>query len=370
MTIEIRTHDGIEEARAGELAERILGQFSAGVELLTVELGRRLGLYEVLWASGAVTAAEFAEGAAIAPRYATEWLDQQAAAGIVEIAGSDVPTRAPRFRLPDGHAAVLVDRDSPAYLLGGAPLLLGIAQAVPAVADAFATARGVDYADFGDELRFGIAELNRPGFLLAMRSWVETLPDITEKLDRGGIILDAGAGEGWSTIGLARAFPAATVVGFDLDEKSVEAARRHIKEAGLQDRVRFFLANAADANALRDAAGGPVTLVTAFQALHDMGEPVLALAAFRELLAEGGAVLVGDEHGEDEKAAPADDNERRQLAVSVLHCLPATWAESDAVVNGTVLRSHTMTSWVRDAGFAGHQVLDIEHPFWRFYRVG
>ena len=129
-------------------------------------------------------------------------------------------------------------------------------------------------------------------------------------------------------------------------------------------------ANAADVQALRAATGGAVTLVTAFQALHDMGEPVQALAAFRELLADGGAVLVGDEHGEDEKVAPADDNERRQLAVSVLHCLPATWAESDSVVNGTVLRSHTMTSWVRQAGFAGHEVLDIEHPFWRFYRVG
>ena len=82
---------------------------------------------------------------------------------------------------------------------------------LPAVADAFATARGVEYADFGDELRFGIAELNRPGVPLAMSAaGSRQLPDIAAQLDRGGIILDAGCGEGWSTIGLARAFPAAT----------------------------------------------------------------------------------------------------------------------------------------------------------------
>jgi hypothetical protein len=81
-------------------------------------------------------------------------------------------------------------------------------------------------------------------------------------------------------------------------------------------------------------------------------------------------VLVADEHGEDGKAAPADENERRQLAMSVLHCLPATWAESDSVVNGTVLRGGTMTSWAESAGFGRPEVLPVEHPFWRFYRLG
>ncbi len=185
----------------------------------------------------------------------------------------------------------------------------------------------------------------------------------------GGTILDAGCGEGWSTIGLARAFPAATVVGIDLDERSVDAARHHVARAGLGDRVSIVRANAADATALRAAAGDEVTLVTAFQALHDMGRPVQALAAFREVLGDGGAILVGDEHGDDVKLSPAGEVERLKLAMSVLHCVPATWAESDAVVNGTVLRSHTMTSWVAEAGLTTCEVLDVEHPFWRFYRL-
>jgi SAM-dependent methyltransferase len=372
MTTEITTHHGAatDEERAGALAERFLAQLGAGVELLTVELGRRLGLYAVLAEAGTATAEELAERAAIAPRYALEWLDQQAAAGIVDVVGGDGRTQERRFALPAGHQAVLLAADSPAYLLGAAPLLLGIARTLPAVADAFATARGVEYADFGDELRWGIGALNRPAFLAGMRTWVEQLPDIAERLDRGGVVLDAGCGEGWSSIALARAFPAARVVGIDLDRASVDEARRNVAEAGLAHRVSVVRANAADADALAAAAGEPVTLVTAFQALHDMGRPAEALAAFRAVLADGGAVLIGDEHGSDAKAAPADEVERLKLAVSVLHCAPATWAESDAVVNGTVLRDHTLAAWVREAGFGPSRVLEIEHPFWSFHRLG
>jgi SAM-dependent methyltransferase len=356
-------------ARAEALAMQLLGQFGAAVELLTVELGRRLGLYETLLETGPVTPTQLADKASIAPRYAREWLDQQAAAGILDVVGHDFRTTERQFLLPDAHAAVLVDRDSPAYLLGTAPLLFGVARAVPAVADAYASGQGVEYADFGDELRFGIAELNRPGFVLAMRSWVEQLPDIAALLDQGGVVLDAGCGEGWSSIGLANAFPRARVVGVDLDAASVEVARSHVEAAGLADRVTIVRANAADVDALRAATGGDVTLVTAFQALHDMGRPAQALAAFRAVLAQDGAVLIGDEHGEDVLASPADDFERLKLSMSVLHCAPATWAESDEVVNGTVLRAHTLASWVEQAGFSSYDVLDIEHPFWRFYRL-
>lgn len=360
-----------EEARAELLAVQLLSQLGGAVELLTVELGRRLGLYQVLAALGPTTAAQLAEHGAVAPRYAVEWLDQQAAAGIVDVDREQDSAGERRFVLPPGHQAVLLDPDSPAYLVGAAPLLYGVASSVGAVADAFATGRGVEYGAFGDALRLGIAELNRPGYALSLRDWVDQLPDVAARLDRGGVVLDVGCGEGWSSIGLARAFPNATVVGVDLDVASVKAARRHVARAGLDARVRIMRANAADADVLRAVTdGAPVTLVTVFQALHDMGRPVEALAAFRELLAPGGAVLVADEHGDDVKAAPADEGERLKLAMSVLHCLPATWAESDEVLNGTVLRDHTLGAWSEAAGFTRREVLAVEHPFWRFHRLG
>jgi hypothetical protein len=112
-----------------------------------------------------------------------------------------------------------------------------------------------------------------------------------------------------------------------------------------------------------------VTLVTVFQALHDMGRPAEALAAVRGLLDDHGAVLVGDEAGADELVAPADEDQRLKYAMSVLHCLPATTAEHAGDPNGTVLRTDTVRAWASAAGYPGIEVLDVEHPFWRFYRL-
>ena len=359
----------VDPARTEALVERLLGSFTLGTELLTVELGRRLGLYEALADRGPSTAAELAADAGIATRYASEWLDQQAHAGFVDAYGSEDAEGARRFVLPAEFVPVLLDIDHPAHLIGTAPLLLGVAKTLPAVADAYATSSGVEYAAFGDELRFGIASLNRPGFIGATRSWFETMPDVVERLDAGGTVLDAGCGVGWSSIGLARAFPNTRVVGIDLDEKSVEEARIHVAEAGLADRVQILHGNATDVAALRSAGPEGYDAVAVFQALHDMGEPARALAAFREVLSAGGTVLIADEHGGDHPAIPAEIG-RVQRAMSVLHCTPATWAESDAVVNGTVLLASTLSDWRTEAGFERFEILPVEHPFWTFYRLG
>jgi len=149
----------------------------------------------------------------------------------------------------------------------------------------------------------------------------------------------------------------------DLDEASVAEARRTAAEAGVAERVSFAVADAAD------PAGTGADLVTIFEALHDMADPVGVLTAARAALAEGGSVFVADERVSDEFVAPADEIERLQYAFSVLHCLPATRAEGPGVANGTVLRASTMLAWARAAGFTQPEVLDIANDFWRFYRL-
>lgn len=346
------------DTAAEELALRVIGSLTAGMELLSIELGRRLGLYDVL-ASGPLSASELADKAGIATRYAEEWLAQQSAAGFVSSAADS-------FTLPAEHAAVLVDDDSPAHVLGAAPLLLSVAHALPRVAAAYAGGEGVPFEAFGPELRLGIAMLNRPKFRHQLPEWLSHLPDVCARLAHGGTILDAGCGVGWSTIALAEAFPDCRVVGVDLDESSIDDARRHAAAAGVADHVTFVHANVADEKALRRHAADGFDLITVFQALHDMGSPDTALAVCRRLVAHRGVVLVGDEHPGDECGGPA---ERLQRTFSALHCAPATWAESDRVVNGTVLETATLSDWARDAGFGDIQILPIEHPFWRFYRL-
>jgi SAM-dependent methyltransferase len=362
--------DDVDATRVEELVGRLLASFTGGVELLTIELGRRAGLYQALAEHAALSPAGLAAATGISERYAREWLEQQAAAGFLDIAGGSTPTdRA--YTLPAEHVPVLLQPTHPAHFGAAGQLLQAVAAAVPAVADAHLRGGGVAFEVFGDDLRAAIGAINRPGFVHGLRPWVDALPDVADRLDLdGGVVLDLGSGEGWSSIAIAREFPLATVVGVDLDQASVEAARRHAREYGVADRVTFAVGNASDQAGLRDATGGrPVTLVTVFQALHDMGRPADALAAVRGLLADHGAVLVGDEAGADELTAPATEDQRLKYAMSVLHCLPATTAEHPGDPNGTVLRTDTVRAWATSAGFEGVQVLDVEHPFWRFYRL-
>jgi ubiquinone/menaquinone biosynthesis C-methylase UbiE len=349
-----------DQSRTEALVERLLGSLIGGAELLSIELGRRLGLYEVLAGSGGATAAGLAQATGVAPRYLDEWLSQQVVAGFLERDDDG------HHHLPAEHVPVLLDEDSLANQLGAGQLLGALARTIPAVAQAYGAGTGVAYSEFGADFAAGIAALNRPQFLHLMRAWVGELPDVAARLEGGGTVLDAGCGHGWSSIGLAQAFPDVRVVGVDLDERSIESARVRAAGLGLADRITFVHANATDEEVLRAAAPEGYDLVTVFQALHDMGEPDAALRTFRALLTAGGAVLVGDEHSVEVTGDPVA---RLQLAFSAMHCVPATSAESQRVVNGTVLRPHTLLDWAEQAGFASVAELDIEHPLWRFYRI-
>ncbi|OJF13045.1 class I SAM-dependent methyltransferase [Couchioplanes caeruleus] len=341
-----------------ETAERLLGALIGAAELLTVELGRELGLYAAL-RDAPRTPAELAGTTGTDERYVREWLEQQAAAGLIDVAADG------RFALPAAMAEVVLDETGPAYLGTAGQFALGLALATPAVIDAFRTGRGVSYADYGRHIRHGIAAFNRPMFTHQLAGeWLPALPEVDRRLRAapGAHVLDLGCGVGHSSVALALAYPSITVRGVDLDEASVAEARRTAAAAGVADRVAFAL---GDATAVKDER--PADLVTIFEALHDMGDPVGVLTAAREVLAPGGSVFIGDERVADEFTAPAGEIERLQYAFSVLHCLPATRAESPDHAHGTVLRAPTVLAWAREAGFADPKVLDIPNDFWRFY---
>jgi SAM-dependent methyltransferase len=353
--------------RTDALVERLFGATVGALELFSVYLGSELGLYRTLEERGPLTQGGLAGAAGIAPRYAREWLEQQAVAGLLEVDDADAEPGDRRYALPAAHAGVLARPDDPAHVAAFAHLLAGIGGVLPRVADAYRTGRGVPYEAYGAEFRHGQGHINRPAFTHELPAdWLAAMPDVVARLEGPGRarVADVGCGQGWSSIAVARAFPDAAVDGLDLDAASVADARRHAGEAGVDGRVRFL---EGDAAAL--AGHGPYDLVLVLEALHDLARPVEALRAARAALAEGGTVLVADEKVAERFTAPGDEVERIMYGWSVTHCLPTQLVEQPSAALGTALRAGTVRELAAEAGFAHACVLPVENDFFRLYRL-
>ena len=344
------------------LDQRVLDAAIGALELFGIHLGSRLGLYDALL-GGAATVAEVAAAAGIAPRYAREWLEQQAVAGVLTVDDVAADAQARRYTLPEAHVGVVADPVALDHLAPLAGLVVGIAAVLDEVADAYRSGGGVPYARYGADFRRGQGAINRPAFTSALvEEWLPALGPAVERLATGGRLADLGCGQGWSSIAVARAFPGAEVWGVDSDPASIAEARAAAEDHDVT--VRF---ECADAGALAEA--GPFDVVTVLEALHDMARPVDVLAAARAALAADGVVLVADEAVAPTFTAPGDDLERMMYGWSITHCLPAAMAEQPSAAIGTVIREGTVRELATEAGFGRVDVLDVDGGFFRLYAL-
>ena len=350
------------ESTAEAFVERLFGAVLGAQLVQAAYLGDRLGFYRAL-ADAALTPPELAARTGTAERYAREWLEHQAVAGVLTV---DDATAAPderRFRLPTGHAEVLTDVLSPNHVLPLARMVAGMGQHMDALVNAYRSGGGVSWAQFGTDAREAQAAANRPLFLGALpREYFPSVPAIRDVLERGGRIADVGCGFGWSAIGLALAHPNVTVDGYDVDEPSIDAARRNALDAGVADRVRFHCADAATAD-------GRYDLVTAFECIHDMPAPVGVLDTMRRIAEPDGIVLVVDERVAEQFHAPGDETEQLMYGWSITCCLPDGLAHTPSVGTGTVMRPDTLRRYAQEAGYADIEILPIDDAFFRFYRL-
>jgi SAM-dependent methyltransferase len=353
------------EALVGRLFEQTLGAF----ELFNVYIGERLGLYRALDADGAATPEGLARRAGIAQRYAREWLEQQTTAGVIEVDDASAAPELRQYSLPREHREALLDQDSLGYGAFMPRYLVSVGGVMPSLLEGFRTGDGVSWDRYGDDMREAQAAANRPLFgSVVGQEWLAAIPDVLRRLTSAPAarVADLGCGEGWLSIGLAKAYPLIDVTGIDTDPASIDAARRNASEAGLADRVRFELGDAVELS-----AGEPFDLVVIFEALHDLSRPVEVLRSARGLLAAEGTVVVVDERTADSFTGMALDDpvERFLYAASTLICLPNSLADLPSVATGTVMRASTVDRFARDAGFTSIDVLPIEHDIFRMYRL-
>lgn len=349
-------------ATAEELAERLFGSLLGMVEVMAVHLGDRLGWYRSLVDDGPATAPELAARTGTHPRYAREWLEQQAVTGYLTLDRDGEPDERV-FSISPAAAEVMTDTASLNHLAPFARMFAGTGPTLPHLLAAYRTGGGVSWEQLGADVRESQADGNRPWFDSRLAPALAGVPDLHGVLARPGArILDVGAGGGWSTIALARAYPDADVTAVDIDLPSVELARANAAAAGVAIEVRH-----ADAAALDQAS---YDVAFAFECVHDMSQPVEVLASVRRALAPDGCLVVMDEAVAESFAPDGDDLERLMYGFSLLICLPDGMSRQPSAGTGTVMRPSVLRGYGDEAGFGRMEILPIEDfGFWRFYRL-
>ncbi|HEY7582826.1 MAG TPA: methyltransferase domain-containing protein [Acidimicrobiia bacterium] len=349
-----------------ELADRVFGGILGTYDTWAIYVGDKLGFYRRMRGGQPTTADALASETGVDPRYTREWLEQQTVSGFVTC---DNPSADPihrHYRLDAAATEVFTDDLSLSFLAPFVRLVTSAGVQLPSLLEAYRSGGGVSWAQFGEDMGTGQAEMNRPWFLSALASdWFPSVPDIHNRLQAEARIADIGCGQGWSSIAFAQGYPKVFVDGYDLDGPSITSASAHAAAAGLSDRVRFHQVDAATVDQAHT-----YDLVTAFECIHDLAQPVPVLAAMRRLVKPEGHVVVMDERvGESFVGAGAGDVERLMYGFSLFTCLPDSMSHQPSAATGTVMRPATLEKYAQEAGFSGIDILPIENDLWRFYRL-
>ena len=331
----------IDEERLNALLGQAVVEFGATVNAALVVIGDRLGLYRELAAAGPQTSAELAARTGTSERYVREWCNAQAASGWI---GYHAETE--RYSMSPEQALMFADPSSPAFVGGGFQLALGSADAREHIAEAFTTGTGFGWGEHDHDVFEGCQRFFEPGYRAnIVQSWVPALEGVEEKLAAGGSVADVGCGHGASAIVIAQGYPQATVHGTDAHDGSIAEARRQASEAGVDDRVSFAT-EPADA-----IAPEGYDLVTTFDCLHDMGDPVGAARSIRAALDPDGTWMIVEPIAGDSVQDNLNPVGRAYYAFSTLLCTPSSLSQEVGLALGAQAGEARLRQVLETAGF-------------------
>ncbi len=228
---------------------RLLSSFLGGMDMVSIYVGDRLGLYAALAIGDPRTPRELADATGVHERYAREWLEQQALAGILRTDDESAPDDERRYSLPPEYREVLLDERSLEFMAPLAQGLVACTLPVHRLLDAYRSGEGIPFGDYGSDLHEAQARFTRPMFeQLLARRWIGAVPALRERLeaDPPARVADVACGLGHSSIAIAQGYPKVTVDGIDLDDASIARAGELLPGSGVEDRVTFQVRDAAD----------------------------------------------------------------------------------------------------------------------------
>jgi 2-polyprenyl-3-methyl-5-hydroxy-6-metoxy-1,4-benzoquinol methylase len=328
----------INESKLNEFLNRFVGDLGATIAAGGVVIGHRLGLYRAL-AERPATPEELAAKTETDPRYVTEWLRGQAAGGYVEYDGD-------RYSLTEEQAFALTNPDGPLYAPGAFVLALGALRAEERITEAFRTGGGVGWHEHDTDVFIGCEQFFRPGYTgNLVPHWIPALDGVQDRLRAGATVADVGCGLGASSVLMGSEYPNTIVRGSDYHQGSVELARKRAADAGVADRVSFEVSGATD------FTGDGYDLVTTFDALHDMGDPLGAARHVREALAPEGTWMIVEPAAGDTVADNLNPVGRVYYSFSTFLCVPNALSQTGGYALGAQAGEAAIRQVVTDAGF-------------------
>jgi 2-polyprenyl-3-methyl-5-hydroxy-6-metoxy-1,4-benzoquinol methylase len=321
----------------------MVGDLGATVSAGLVLIGDRLGIYRAMADGTPVTAETLADRTGLALAYLRPWLANQAAGGYVthvDDAGTD------RYALSPEQAAALADPDSPAYFAPSMQVAVGALRDVDAIAERFRSGAGFGWHEHHAGLFVGTERFFKPGYMANLVDvWLPALDGVVPKLEAGARVADVGCGHAASTVLMARAYPRSTFVGADYHEASIVVARRRAEEAGVAANTTFVTTDALDLD------GDGYDLVTMFDCLHDMGDPVGAARRVRGALAPDGVFMLVEPRAGDHVQDNLNPLGRVFYGASALICTPSSLAQPGQAALGTQAGPARITAALHEAGF-------------------
>ncbi|MBA5804235.1 class I SAM-dependent methyltransferase [Rhizobium changzhiense] len=317
----------------------MVNELGAAQNAALVIIGEELDLYRKMAGRGPVSSAELAEATDTKERYVREWLSAQAASGFV-----DYDAATGKFTLSPEQAAVFAVDDSPVNMTGGFQALDAVYADRAKLTHAFRHGGGVSWTDRCTCMFCGTDRFFRPGYKANLvDNWLPSLDGVVEKLERGARVADVGCGFGSSTLMMATAFPKSQFTGIDFHAHSIEHASKH---AGGMSNVRFETARA------QDFEGAGFDLVTIFDALHDMGDPVGAVRHIAQALKPEGTLMLVEPMAGDSLADNLNPVGRVFYAASANTCVPASLGQEVGAALGAQAGQAKLTKVLKAGGFS------------------
>ena len=336
----------LDKKQLRELQWSIMEHVSACALLPLMRIGDELNLFWCLAENGPCSTETFAKKAEIDERYGREWLYAMCAAGYC-----CHDENFDNFYLSEEQKAVFAYEDSPALMIGAYDILSGNVHGIDKMLEAFKTGDGVNYGDFHPCVFQGTARFFKPSYKSNLiQKWMPKIPLAERILKDGGRLCDVGCGKGLSTLLLASEYKTASFVGFDIHAPSIDEAKKAAKETGCTDRLNYQVADA-------QSYTGEYDIITFFDCLHDMGDPLGAAQYARDKLSPDGWVILIEPSAGDNISENMNTIGQMYYSFSTMGCVPTSKSQNVAMALGAQAGANRLIEIMQKAGFSDCSVV-------------